>query len=286
MADELMAITREEEYLDAIANGKTVNLEPITRKEIYLHSIANGTKIPSDMRPITRNEILLDAIAEGKKSNLVPITREEMYLESIANGTDLPSDLTPITREEIFLQKIIDNGGGKTEEGLVYKNDGDIVLNGSTLIDTGFAPNGNSLTIMCKWRSWNIYNGSTLFSLRSSATGANATALRWMIANSTTYVGYSMGYSNVIQDFAGDSVVVSMKPNAKPVWYYKTKSNSLKKVTTSNNPSTLASNVWIGGLIKSNDGSSSENRATATITEFKCYNIVCDEEKIKDFLGI
>lgn len=286
MADELTAITREEKYLDAIANGKTVNLKPITKKEIYLNSIANGTKIPSDMHHITRNDMLLDSIAEGQKSNLVPITKEEIYLDSIANGTDLPSGLIPVTRKENFLQKIIDNGGGKTEEGLIYKNDGDIVLNGSALIDTGFAPNGTAFTIMCKWKSWNIYNGSTLFSLRSSATGNNAVGLRWMIANSTTYVGYSMGYSNVIQDFAGDSVVVSMEPSKKPVWYYKTKSESLKKITASNNPATLTSNVWIGGLITSNDGSSSSNRATATITEFKCYNIICDEGKIKEFLGI
>lgn len=57
------AITREEQYLNAIANGEGTDLKPITREEMFLAKIA-GQNVQAPT-PITRTEMLLDKIAKN-----------------------------------------------------------------------------------------------------------------------------------------------------------------------------------------------------------------------------
>ena len=60
------AITREEQYLSAIAGDSTANIKPITRKEMFLAKAA-GQSVP-DIQPITREEFLLKRIADNGTS--------------------------------------------------------------------------------------------------------------------------------------------------------------------------------------------------------------------------
>lgn len=55
--------TREEKYLNAIANGENINLNPITREEMFLAKAGGqDIKVPT---PITRKEIFLSKISGG-----------------------------------------------------------------------------------------------------------------------------------------------------------------------------------------------------------------------------
>ncbi len=63
------SITREEQYLAALASGAAIDLEPITRRELFLAKACGmGVSTPT---PITREEILLDKIASGGGSGAV-----------------------------------------------------------------------------------------------------------------------------------------------------------------------------------------------------------------------
>ena len=56
-------ITREERYLNAIANGETPKLTPITREEMFMAKAAGQVvQVPT---PITRKEMFLNKISGG-----------------------------------------------------------------------------------------------------------------------------------------------------------------------------------------------------------------------------
>lgn len=57
------AITREEQYLSAIAEGNDIELTPITRKELFLAKAA-GQDVTTPT-PITREETFLSKITPG-----------------------------------------------------------------------------------------------------------------------------------------------------------------------------------------------------------------------------
>ena len=61
-------------------------MDPVTREEQYLNAIAENDASGIPPVPYTREEIYLDAIATGDTSGLPdhPYTREEMYLDYIA----------------------------------------------------------------------------------------------------------------------------------------------------------------------------------------------------------
>ncbi len=57
-------ITRQEQLLDSIATGNSVELEPITREEQYLSAIAGSTDFIPE-KPITRKEMFYEKILES-----------------------------------------------------------------------------------------------------------------------------------------------------------------------------------------------------------------------------
>ena len=61
------AITREEQYLNAIANGEGTDLKPITREEMFLAK-ASGQSIVTPP-PITRKEMFLSKISGGSSGD-------------------------------------------------------------------------------------------------------------------------------------------------------------------------------------------------------------------------
>lgn len=90
------AITREEQYLEAMANGSTTNITPVTREEMYLAK-ATGQNVTVP-KPVTRKEMLLQRVAlngggtgggGGTSATLIekPITANGTYNAS-ADGAD------------------------------------------------------------------------------------------------------------------------------------------------------------------------------------------------------
>lgn len=59
----------------------STGLNPITRQENYLSAIANESELPSDMDPITREEIYLNAILE--RINGIGTPSKEDITESV-----------------------------------------------------------------------------------------------------------------------------------------------------------------------------------------------------------
>ena len=61
---ELEPLTREEQFLDAIADNQDPVLEPLTREEHFLNAIATG-ETPT-LTPMTREEYFLNKIATSE----------------------------------------------------------------------------------------------------------------------------------------------------------------------------------------------------------------------------
>jgi hypothetical protein len=75
------SITREEQYLSAIANGESIDLKPITREEQFLAKAAGqNVKVPT---PITRKEVFLSKISGAGGGKL----EQEKTVEITKNGT-------------------------------------------------------------------------------------------------------------------------------------------------------------------------------------------------------
>ena len=56
-------ITREEQFLNAVAEGSPPNIKPVTREELFLAKAAGqDVKVPT---PITRKEMFLKQVAEN-----------------------------------------------------------------------------------------------------------------------------------------------------------------------------------------------------------------------------
>lgn len=83
-----VAITRTEQYLNGIAEGKSVDIEPVTRKELFLAKAAGMDVETPD-----------------------PVTREEMYLSKISGGS---SGGVPINNQD---KTITQNGAYTADEG-------------------------------------------------------------------------------------------------------------------------------------------------------------------------
>lgn len=90
------AITREEQYLAAMANGSTTDIKPVTREEMYLAK-ATGQNVTVP-KPVTRKEMFLQRVAlngggtgggGGTSATLIekPITANGTYNAS-ADGAD------------------------------------------------------------------------------------------------------------------------------------------------------------------------------------------------------
>lgn len=79
------AITREEQYLNAIANGEGTDLKPITREEMFLAKIAGqNVQVPT---PITRKERFLNKIKSGGGGDIAEITTADEMDSILANAT-------------------------------------------------------------------------------------------------------------------------------------------------------------------------------------------------------
>lgn len=75
------SITREEQYLNAIANGESIDLKPITREEQFLAKAAGqNVRVPT---PITRKEKFLSKISGTGGGKL----EQEKKVEITKNGT-------------------------------------------------------------------------------------------------------------------------------------------------------------------------------------------------------
>lgn len=82
---EIEPITREEQLLNAVASGTSLNLEPITREEMFLAKAAGMTD--SAPEPITRKEMFLSKISGGGSGGGsagvgVTYTKEKVQYES------------------------------------------------------------------------------------------------------------------------------------------------------------------------------------------------------------
>lgn len=74
------SITREEQYLNAMANGESIDLKPITREEQFLAKAAGqNVKVPT---PITRKEVFLSKISGAGGGKL----EQEKAVEITENG--------------------------------------------------------------------------------------------------------------------------------------------------------------------------------------------------------
>ena len=79
------AITREEQYLNAISNGEGTDLKPITREEMFLAKIAGqNVQVPT---PITRKERFLNKIKSGGGGGIAEITTADEMDAILANAT-------------------------------------------------------------------------------------------------------------------------------------------------------------------------------------------------------
>lgn len=81
-----MAVTREEELLNSLANGVPSDITPITREEQYLSYIGGGS-YSYPLEPITRKEALLKNIAEKGVSGGSGVTIRNQNKTITENGT-------------------------------------------------------------------------------------------------------------------------------------------------------------------------------------------------------
>lgn len=81
-----MAVTREEELLNSLANGVPSDITPITREEQYLSYIGGGS-YSYPLEPITRKEALLKSIAEKGVSGGGGVTINNQNKTITENGT-------------------------------------------------------------------------------------------------------------------------------------------------------------------------------------------------------
>ena len=134
-------ITRQEQLLDSIATGNSVELEPITREEQYLSAIAGLTDFTPE-KPITRKEMFYEKIIEsgGVGGDGTAKPTQTKTIEVVENGTykvtpDSGKVLSSVTAkvnvperyeegfqagvDSIKLQEktITENGEFKTDEG-------------------------------------------------------------------------------------------------------------------------------------------------------------------------
>lgn len=89
-----MALTREEQYLQSIADGEISEMKPITREEAFLAK-ASGQDV-GDLTPITRKEYFLSKISGGGESDI-----EAQWIAAIERDgsnpvTKLPDGVTVI----------------------------------------------------------------------------------------------------------------------------------------------------------------------------------------------
>ena len=81
-------ITRQEQLLDSIATGNSVDLEPITREEQYLSAIAGSTDFIPE-KPITRKEMFYEKILEsgGVGGDGTAKPTQTKTIDVVENGT-------------------------------------------------------------------------------------------------------------------------------------------------------------------------------------------------------
>ena len=77
-----VAITRTEQYLNGIAEGESVDIEPVTRKEFFLAKAAGMDVETPD--PVTREEMYLSKISGGSSGG-VSINNQDKTITQ--NGT-------------------------------------------------------------------------------------------------------------------------------------------------------------------------------------------------------
>lgn len=77
--------TRQEVYLNAIAEGEGDVPTPITRKELFYSAILGNIEVEDLPEPVTREEVYLKAIAENGGGGKVPLVYD--YSNLVENGT-------------------------------------------------------------------------------------------------------------------------------------------------------------------------------------------------------
>jgi hypothetical protein len=139
------SITREEQYLNAIANGESIDLKPITREEQFLAKAAGqNVKVPT---PITRKEMFLSRISSSGGTSK---PEQEKKVEITKNGA------TEIFPDDGFtLSRVVANVNVPTASGeskLAQVLDGSITelteqdLQGATQIQSRALYQRNNLT--------------------------------------------------------------------------------------------------------------------------------------------
>ena len=89
-------------------------MDPETREEQYLDAIAEGDASGIPAQPITREEIYLDAIAKGNTTVPEPVSRKEQYLAHIAENGGGGGDIT------VESLSVTENGEYTAETGKAY----------------------------------------------------------------------------------------------------------------------------------------------------------------------
>ena len=142
------AITREEQYLEAMANGTTTNINPVTREEMYLAK-ATGQNVTVP-KPVTRKEMFLQRVAlngggtgggGGASAILIekPITANGTY-NAISDGADGYSKVT------VNVPNVIPDGYIKPSGTKTITNNGTHDVTGfasaTVNVPTGITPTG------------------------------------------------------------------------------------------------------------------------------------------------
>lgn len=135
-------ITRQEQLLDSIATGDSVELEPITREEQYLSAIAGSTDFIPE-KPITRKEMFYEKILEsgGVGGDGTAKPTQAKTIEVVENGT---YKVTPDSGKVLSSVTAKVNIPERYEEGFqagvdsVKLQEKTVTKNGDVLPDEGF----------------------------------------------------------------------------------------------------------------------------------------------------
>lgn len=137
-------ITRQEQLLNSIATGDSVELEPITREEMYLSAIAGSTESKPE-KPITRKEMFYEKILEsggvGGGGDGTAKPEQTKTIEVTENGT---YKITPDSGKVLSSATAKVNVPERYEEGFqagvdsVKLQEKTVTENGDVLPDEGF----------------------------------------------------------------------------------------------------------------------------------------------------
>jgi hypothetical protein len=153
---------REEQYLNAIADGEAISLKPTSREERYLYAIANKEEI--NLKPIGRKERYLKAIADsnaggGGGGGETDPEEEKSQLAGLIDGSltelTIPDGVTKIANYALYYNMYIQSVQGYGDIEFI----GDYAFGQCSKLTSVDIPNAKTL------RSYAFYNIPNLISV-------------------------------------------------------------------------------------------------------------------------